>query len=142
MHAMGLDIGTTTLSAVVVDTDTGALLDSRTVPNATEIPGDPWARLQDPNRIWEQVSIITEQLLVAHPSIRCIGLTGQMHGMLYANAQGLAISPLYTWQDGRGDLFLSGEETYAQALSRQLGSPLATGYGAVTHYYNLFQHLR
>ncbi|NLG24001.1 MAG: hypothetical protein GX558_01490 [Clostridiales bacterium] len=136
MHAMGLDIGTTTLSAVMVDAGTGAVLEALTLPNATEVRAEAWARLQDPDRIWRQVEAIADRLMAAHPSVRCIGLTGQMHGMLYADAKGRAVSPLYTWQDGRGDLPAVGGKTYAQALSRMTGRRLATGYGAVTHFYN------
>ena len=47
------------------------------------------------------------------------------------------MSPLYTWQDGRGDLLLSEEQSYAEHLSALTGYSLATGLGMVTHYYNL-----
>ena len=38
-----------------------------------------------------------------YPDIERIGVTGQMHGILYLDGEGNAVSPLYTWQDARGD---------------------------------------
>ena len=61
--------------------------------------------------------------------ILTIGLTGQMHGIVYLNAGGIAVSPLYTWQDGRGALPYQNS-TYAA----HLGS--FSGYGNVTDFYN------
>lgn len=136
MYALGLDIGTTTLSAVVVDARDGRVLQSLTVPNDAGIAADPWARLQDPERIWEKALGILHELMHAHPGIRCIGLTGQMHGILYADAQGRALSPLIGWQDGRGELTGRDGRSYARALSERTGYRLATGYGVVSHAYN------
>ena len=53
-----------------------------------------------------------------------------------APATGTPVSPLYTWQDGRGDLPHPQGGTWSQALSRITGYPCATGFGTVTHFYN------
>jgi sedoheptulokinase len=137
MHAIGLDIGTTTLSAVVVETQSGRVLESLTVPNGTELIADSCAMIQDPEAIFSKAQDIVTRLLLAHPGVRCIGLTGQMHGILYTDIYGRSVSPLYTWQDGHGDLRMQDGRTYSEALSELTGRALATGYGAVTHYYNL-----
>jgi len=65
-----------------------------------------------------------------------ISVAGQMHGILYVDREGRAVSPLFTWQDGRGDQELEGT-TYAGMLSEALGRPVSTGMGFVTHYYNV-----
>ncbi len=136
MKLLGIDIGTTTISLVVLCD--GADIAVRTVKNDAFLPAEaPWARLQDPCRIRDIVLTQLTQLLALHPDIQGIGLTGQMHGIVYLDANGEPVSPLYTWQDGRGDLPLRDGETCVQALSRITGYPLATGYGLVTHYYNL-----
>jgi len=69
----------------------------------------------------------------------CIGLTGQMHGILYADENGKALGPLYTWQDGRGGLVHPDGEmnTYAERLAGLTSGRVAPGYGLATHYYNL-----
>ena len=49
---IGLDTGTTSISAVAVDTVSGALLRAVTVPNDSALPSpDGVSRLQDPARI-------------------------------------------------------------------------------------------
>ena len=137
MYSLGIDIGTTTLSAVVVDIGSGEVKQKLTIENAEEIPAEDWARLQDPEGIWNKANDMMCRLLDLYPNICCIGLAGQMHGILYTDAEGRSVSPLYTWQDGRGDILRADGKTYAQSLSAETGRNLATGYGAVTHSYNL-----
>ncbi len=136
MKTLGLDIGTTTISAAVYDQTLGVIA-SRTVKNESFLPGQAWERIQDPGIIYaaalESVTRIREQ----HPDICAMGLTGQMHGILYLDAQGDPVSPLYTWQDGRGNLPWDETRSWAAHLSSLTGYPLATGYGLVTHFYNL-----
>lgn len=134
MRAIGVDIGTTTICLVVLDTDSGEVLEYINTPNPAAYPGEyAFERVQDPEAIVAQVSAQLERLKKRHAPIGVIGLDGQMHGMLYTDAQGRAISPLYTWQDGHGELDAGGE-TMAQALSRLTGYPMATGYGLTTHF--------
>lgn len=136
MKAIGLDIGTTTISAVVVEN--GSVITSVTLKNGAFLPADhSWERLQNPQKIRETALEAVDTLLAAHPDAARIGLTGQMHGIVYLDASGAPVSPLYTWQDGRGDLPYDERDTYAGFLSRVTGYPLATGYGMVTHFYNL-----
>lgn len=52
------------------------------------------------------------------------------------NGEGNALSPLYTWQDGRGGLPLSQGKSACQLLGEK-GARCAPGYGMGTHLYNL-----
>lgn len=76
-----------------------------------------------------------------YKDIKGIGITGQMHGIVYTDIQGNAVSPLYTWQDGRGNLNYRENQSYAAYLSDITGCPVATGYGLVTHFYNVQNRL-
>lgn len=128
MHAIGIDIGTTSICGILMDVSSGRVLKSRTVAGEAFIPtAFAWEKLQDVDK----VITIAEQLLceLADEDTAVVGLTGQMHGILYTDRNGRAVSPLYTWQDQRGDLPL-GDTTYAGYL----GS--CTGYGGVTDFYN------
>lgn len=136
MKTLGLDIGTTTISAVVYHSTAGVIA-SRTVKNGLFLPGQPWEKLQDPKAIYERALESVKLLLQEHPDITAIGMTGQMHGIVYLNCSGDPVSPLYIWQDGRGDLPYNESESWAKHLSSLTGYALATGYGMVTHYYNL-----
>lgn len=134
MITLGLDIGTTTVSAVVAEN--GRVLESRNAVHAGFLPGTPaWERTQDPAALLEAAKAVMAPLLENY-AVERIGVTGQQHGILYLNDRGEPISPLYTWQDGRGGLPLNGS-TYAAEASRLTGYAAATGYGLVTHWYNL-----
>lgn len=138
---IGLDIGTTSISAVAAEVSSGALLRSVTVPNDGILPSpDGVSRLQDPVRIVETALGLKESLAAEFSPVAAIGVTGQMHGILYLDRAGRAVSPLYTWQDGRGNLPY-GKSTYAAHLSTRSCYPLASGFGLVTHFINREQGL-
>lgn len=136
MKTLGLDIGTTTVSAVVYDSSEG-VVDSKTVKNDSFIRGESWERIQDPKIIYEKAFSLVKEFSDLHKDVAALGLTGQMHGILYVNEKGEHVSPLYTWQDGRGNLPWDEKCTMAEHLSQVTGYSLCTGYGAVTHYVNL-----
>lgn len=136
-QAIGLDIGTTTISGVVYDLDNQCVVASKTISNESFMSTEnSWERIQNPDWIIEKAKGLLDELLERCPQVTSIGLTGQMHGILYLDRMGNCISPLYIWQDGRGDLN-AGEETYAQRAARITGRHAATGYGLITHFYNL-----
>lgn len=136
MKALGLDIGTTTVSAVVLED--GALLKSVTKKNGYFIQTEnPREKSQDVALIEKTAMAAVDELLSEFSDVSAIGVTGQMHGILYLDKNGDPVSPLYTWQDGRGDEILADGESYAAYLSKKTGYALATGYGCVTHFYNL-----
>ena len=100
MKLLGLDIGTTTISAVVVEN--GRSLGRITYKNDSFIPAEnSWERMQSPKYIRETALEAIKTLVKKHPDIERIGVTGQMHGIVYLDQEGTAISPLYTWQDER-----------------------------------------
>lgn len=167
--AIGIDIGTTTISAVVMDTTTHHIIEARTIANHSFIPSEyAWERIQDVNVIVKKAQGVLEELLGFHPDAASIGLTGQMHGIVYVDAEGKAVSPLYTWQDGRGEQpVLQGGEPVKDhgttasmreahkatadgavqasspvcAIRKLAGIEAYAGYGCVTHYYNVKQQL-
>ena len=105
MKAIGLDIGTTTVCGVLVDAKTGELLDAKTLTNDSVIESvHTYERTQDAGKILVKCKNILEEYLSEQEDIVSIGVTGQMHGIVYVDENGVAVSPLYTWQDGRGDL--------------------------------------
>lgn len=137
MKAVGIDIGTTTISAVVMDADSGALVTACTIDNGSFLESEyPWEKIQDAGAILTRATGLLEELRERYDDIGVIGLTGQMHGILYTNAQGKHISPLYIWQDGRGDAESFEGKSICQLLRETCGIKSYTGYGLVTHLYN------
>lgn len=138
MKIAGLDIGTTTISGVLWDSVTASCIDTLTLPNESRLPSSaPWEDLQDPERIIKACGDILAQFWHKAGKLDGIGLTGQMHGILYVDAEGRAVSPLFTWQDGRGDLPYQKGHSYAETLSTLTGYRMATGFGLTTHFVNL-----
>ena len=143
MLAIGLDIGTTSVCGILYDIESGKQIKAITEANDTFIKADkPWKKLQDPVALINKLCDIEERLeSIANSKIACIGITGQMHGIVYLNDKGEPISPLAIWQDGRGDQIYSDNKSYAEYLSELTGYQLATGYGAVTYFYDTVNNL-
>ncbi|MBQ2812118.1 MAG: hypothetical protein IJE63_02600, partial [Clostridia bacterium] len=123
MNVIGLDIGTTTICGIAVDAESGRLLKSVTLPNDSFIDGKPFEKIQSPEIIIEKVTSLAENLFNEFAPVCAVGITGQMHGIVYLDSEGKAVSPLYTWQDGSGNERL-GDTNYAKSLSD------ITGYNA------------
>lgn len=140
MRAVGIDIGTTTISAAVVDTESRKTVWTQTVPNGSFLPTEhSWERIQDMGQIVVTAKEVLDEILGRYGDIEAIGLTGQMHGCLYLDPDGRCISPLYTWQDGRGDLpdkAGEGGKSLREELAARCGVSVPSGYGLVTHLYN------
>ncbi|MBR3999257.1 MAG: hypothetical protein IKI93_13060, partial [Clostridia bacterium] len=138
MLGIGIDIGTTTICGVLFDDEQHAVLKSVTHPNDSFIVyPEKWKKRQDPVRILAVVYEILDELSEEGRAVSVIGLTGQMHGIVYIDSGGNAVSELYTWQDGSGEERMEQGESYAECLGRLTGYPMATGYGLVTHFYNI-----
>lgn len=137
MKAIGLDIGTTTICSVLVEKESGILLDARTLPNNTWTVGnEPWEKVQDAGGILRKCRDLIERYTKENKDIVSIGVTGQMHGIVYVNDEGESASPLYTWQDPRGNQEYRDGVSYAQYLTEKTGCKMASGYGMCTHFYN------
>lgn len=134
--SVGLDIGTTTISATVIDHASKRQAESYTLPNIFTLPSDPDFCEQDADGILERTKNLLDHILASYKSVRSIGITGQMHGIVYVDSLGTAVSPLFTWEDKRGDRKTERGETYCEEILRRTGERISTGYGFATHYYN------
>lgn len=129
MQAIGIDIGTTSICGVVIDTVSGKVLKSVTKNSDTFIKTqNDYEKIQSVDKIVGLALGILDSLITNQTAV--IGVTGQMHGIVYTDSSGNAVSPLYTWQDGRGNLLYKDGKTYAKHLKG------ASGYGNVTDFYN------
>ena len=131
MNILGIDLGTTTIEGVILDTQRG-IIAKESRPNDAGLPGGGDEDLQDPQRIFRQALSIIDALWNYHPE--SIALTGQMHGIVYVDSAGNGVSPLYTWRDRRAQRDAGGGESFAERLSRLSGRAVPPGYGLATHY--------
>jgi sedoheptulokinase len=129
MNSIGLDIGTTSVCAIKADALSGEITDIKTRPNNSFINTDkPFEKIQDPEKILN----ICRELLdsIIDTDTVSIGISTQMHGILYVDKFGKSLSPFYIWQDMRGDKIFKDGKTYAGVLNT------FPGYGSSTHLYN------
>lgn len=135
MKILGLDIGTTTICAAVIDCESGAVAQSKTVPNSFNIIGRSFESKQSPDGILSVCVELVDSFLSEYADISSIGITGQMHGVLYLDSDGNAVSDLHTWQDASADTAAPCGKTYAALLSELTGYQMATGFGCSTMFY-------
>lgn len=129
MKSIGIDIGTTSICGISADCQSGEILKSVTLPNDSFIETDKsFERIQDSDKILKKVFSLVEEL--TDEDTVSIGFSNQMHGILYTDKNGNALSPLYIWQDARGNEIYKDGKTYAEAIGG------FAGYGLVTDFYN------
>ena len=130
---IGIDIGTTSISAAVTD---GKETRTFSIPNGCARPLKDGIYTQDAPGIAARVKEIADALIDRFGPVKRIGFDGQMHGIVYVDADGRAVSDLVTWQDGRGDMPRPDGETPCEKVKRLTGRRIYTGYGLATHIYN------
>ncbi|XP_068457503.1 sedoheptulokinase [Clinocottus analis] len=148
-YILGVDVGTTSVKAVLLETGSRLVAASHTLPTSCDIIDHSGikAKEQDTGRIIDALNRCIG-LLPRHKLQRVIrvGLTGQMHGVLLWSARTGCVwskkdfftsgdtSQLITWQDGRcSSNFLSSLPKPDSHLS------VATGFGCATLLW-LAQH--
>ena len=131
-YLLGYDIGSSSIKASLIDSDTGQLIAKATSPQQElpiMAPHSGWAE-QDPEIWWKHVKLSTQQILAqtnfAPENIKAIGLSYQMHGLVLVNKKQQILRPAIIWCDSRAvdigqQAFLElGEE---KCLSTLLNSP-------------------
>ncbi|OAL60873.1 xylulokinase [Halomonas sp. ALS9] len=100
---LGLDIGTSAVKGVLVDTHQLCLATASSAYSVTH-PRAGWAE-QDPELWWQAVEEVVAQLMqqagAAMAKVAGIGLSGQMHGLVVQNQHGEVIRPAILWNDSR-----------------------------------------
>jgi sugar (pentulose or hexulose) kinase len=135
---LSIDIGTTKIAALALDSDSNQPIAVRAQANASDLAGLPPERHeQDPLEIKRRVFALVSDLLkdeaVRARPVSAIGLTGQMHGVLLVDAQLQPRTPLITWRDGRTTAQISAwQDALGAGAPARLGCRLAAGYGGPT----------
>ncbi len=122
-NAIGLDLGTSALKAVLVD-EAETVLAHAEIPLVTQHP-EPLASEQRPGEWTLAAEAALAQLAAAAPAamqgVSALGIAGQMHAALLLDAADRPLRPAMLWNDGRAF-------AEADALKR-LGDDLAAELG-------------
>ncbi len=135
-YSVGLDFGTTSISIAVLNNATKKTIyvDSKAHNGFTDM-NDPQIKEQDPEKLLTLAKKMLDDVISNFYPIGGIGITGQMHGILYLDENNEPLSPLITWQDKRAASIHENEKTYLQEITEKTGYTAYSGYGLVTHYY-------
>ncbi len=130
MIYIGIDIGTSKISAVAVDITTGKMKAVTSLPNNSGIvykdkTRQKWAE-QNPVVVKKIAFKVLRKLIMTKKfqlkNVKGIGLTGQMHGMLLVDENLSPLTNLITWQDQRcEDLFHGKKHTYISEMIQKAG---------------------
>lgn len=104
---LGLDIGSSSIKASLINAETGKLVSSDYSPKQEmkiNSPQKGWAE-QHPDSWWEHVNIATKNMLQKMSSeafeISAIGISYQMHGLVVVDENKKVIHPSIIWCDSR-----------------------------------------
>lgn len=137
--SVGIDIGTTTISAVVYDIQNKMQVKSYTVSHNSYVHSDIYSE-QDTNLIIEKSTKLLDTIIDTYENIVSIGITGQMHGIVYVESNGNPVSNLINWQDKRADIILENGKSTCQIITDKTNETIYTGYGIATHYYGVLKN--
>lgn len=100
---LGIDLSTTGAKALIIN-EKGSVVSSATTPLSLSTPRDLWSE-QEPRDWWEAtIKSIKRALSVADSAAQevvAIGLTGQMHGLVVLDHEGVVLRPAILWNDQR-----------------------------------------
>ncbi len=123
---LGLDLGTSSAKAVVVDTGGQVLAQASAGYTVTSAVAG-YAE-SEPSHWWSAVTACAREAVHAagaRPS--AIGLSGQMHGLVLASVDGAALRPALLWADSRATGCLRAYQRLGSAALARLANPLAPG---------------
>ena len=123
---LGLDLGTSSAKAVVVGT--GGELLARASAGYTVTSTVAGYAESEPAHWWNAVTACAREAVHAagaRPS--AIGLSGQMHGLVLASADGAALRPALLWADSRATGSLRAYRLLGPRALARLANPLAPG---------------
>lgn len=129
-YFIGFDVGSSSVKASLLEAESGAVVASATSPDQelpmqADAPG--WAE-QHPDLWWEHVvkcaHLLKKQLDFDASSVKAIGISYQMHGLVLVDQQGKVLRPSIIWCDSRA-------VNYGKKAFEDLGAEFC-----LSHYLN------
>ncbi|MCC6410776.1 MAG: carbohydrate kinase [Saprospiraceae bacterium] len=122
---LGLDLGSSSIKACLVDVDTRKVLASAQSPENEMVihaPQPGWAE-QDPEEWWKHTVLAIRNVLAAcgrqASDVKAVGIGYQMHGLVVLDKQGKVLRPSIIWCDSRAvdvgdDIYRALGENYCR----------------------------
>ncbi|MFO0880760.1 MAG: FGGY family carbohydrate kinase [Gemmataceae bacterium] len=143
---LGLDLGTTTITGVALNTVSGEQIGCASLANRAARPADPGRSEWDVERMLSLAVDCLRDLASqcgAGRELVGLGITGQQHGMVLLDGAGQPLGPFVNWQDRRTEEPMPGTSgSYLDEARRRLGEVreqtgcrLSAGYLAATLFW-------
>jgi xylulokinase len=122
---LGIDIGTSSVKAVIVDDD-DVVVEQASAPLNVSRPQPGWSE-QDPADWWTATNTAVKSLSAkARRDVRAVGLSGQMHGATLLDKSDKPLRPAILWNDGRSEkqcLALEKAEPASRKITGNIAMP-------------------
>lgn len=129
---LGVDIGTGSSKAGLVDTD-GRLLAVARAHHRITHPQPGWSESNPDDWLTSASTAVTHVLDQAPDvAVLAIGLSGQMHGVVLVDPAGRPVRPAVLWSDRRAGSELHRLRTRLGATADRLANPIVTGMAGPT----------
>ncbi len=134
MALLGIDIGTSGTKTLLIDED-GRPLATATSEYPLSTPRPGWAE-QDPEHWWQATQATVRRVLqqagLSGDQVRGVGLSGQMHGSVFLDAQDRVLRPALLWCDQRtaAQCAWITERVGPDRVVELLSNPVLTGFTA------------
>ena len=114
---LGIDIGTSSVKAVIVD-DKDTVVEQASAPLNVSRPQAGWSE-QNPADWWSATNAAVKALPAAtRKAVKAVGLSGQMHGATLLDAADKPLRPAILWNDGRSETAMRHAREGRAALAR------------------------
>jgi xylulokinase len=138
LHAVGFDLGTSALKAVLVD-ECGRIVRLAHERYPLQMPVAGWAE-QHPDVWWRALRITSRALLDGVAAPDAVGLTGQMHSAVALGPGDAPLGPAILWNDQRTVRECTElQARIGDALATWTGNPIRTAF-TVTRILWLRRH--
>ncbi|RPJ42543.1 MAG: hypothetical protein EHM21_12670 [Chloroflexi bacterium] len=126
---LGLDIGTTSLKAVLYDINSGLVTRVATRPTPVSHPRKGWSE-HDPEALWQAVTTCIRESAGGQP-VKGLAISSMAEAGLLLDAGGQALSPIIAWYDRRSEPQAARieEATSIEALYRTTGQRASPSFG-------------
>ena len=132
MNFIGIDVGTSSVKALLVDLN-GKVLATSNPEYSFQTPA-PLQAETDPNVWWDATCTAIGELLesTAPGAVAGVGLTGQMHGLVLLDNEGNVLRPCIMWNDQRSykECEEMTEKIGESEVLRITGNPILAGFTA------------
>jgi len=121
---LGIDLGTGSVKALLLQAD-GTVHDETSRTYTVNAPVDSWAE-SDPEAWWQATCDAVREIAQG-VTVRAIGFSGQMHGVVLCDDAGTPLRDAILWADSRSEGQLERYRSLPHAMHERLANPLAVG---------------